>query len=183
MHNAHTLLAGSDWAAARFGLSAEDRIAVASRDPEYAVVALNLALVSGAALCGAEAEPTVAVGAPLPGVRLTLATDAGCRVWIAPETQLALAASPEAPETLEPAPGVSLRLVAGDGEVIGAAGEGKLELRGPNLAPAYLDDESANRSAFTGDRWWRTGTRARIDADRDGDPAGQGLRWVRTRPA
>ena len=165
VHNAHTLLAGADWAVARFGLSAEDRIAVASRDPHHAVVAINLALFSGAALCGRDAGPTVAVGAPLPGVRLTLAADAGCRVWIVPEAQLALAASPEAPETLEPAPGMSLRLVAGNDEIVGAAGEGALELRGPNLAPSFLDDEAANRSAFTGDRWWRTGVRARIGED------------------
>ena len=163
VHNAHTLLAGTEWAVARFGLTAEDRIAVASREPHHAVVALNLALFSGAALCGPDAGATVAVGAPLPDARLTLAANAGCRVWIAPEAQLALAASPEAPETLEPAPGVSLRLVAGDNEIMGPAGEGALELRGPNLAPSYLDDEAANRSAFTGDRWWRTGVRARID--------------------
>ncbi|MDE0176781.1 MAG: class I adenylate-forming enzyme family protein [Defluviicoccus sp.] len=163
VHNAHTLLAGTEWAVARFGLTAEDRIAVASREPHHALVALNLALFSGAALCGPDAGATVAVGAPLPEARLTLAADAGCRVWIVPEAQLALAASPVAPETLEPAPGVSLRLVAGDDEIVGTAGEGALELRGPNLAPSYLEDEAANRSAFTGDRWWRTGVRARID--------------------
>ena len=163
VHNAHTLLSGTEWAVARFGLTAEDRIAIASREPHHAVVALNLALFSGAALCGRDAGPTVAVGAPLPGARLILAADAGCRVWIAPETQLALAASPESSKTLEPAPGVSLRLIAENDEVVGPAGEGALELRGPNLAPSYLDDEAANRSAFTGDRWWRTGVRARID--------------------
>ena len=163
VHNAHTLLAGTEWAVARFGLTAEDRIAVASRDPHHAVVALNLALFSGAALCGRDAGATVAVGAPLPDARLTLAADAGCRVWIAPETLLALAASPESPEMLTPAPGVSLRLVTENDEVVGPAGEGALELRGPNLSPAYLDDEAANRNAFTGDRWWRTGVRARID--------------------
>ncbi len=163
VHNAHTLLAGTEWAVARFGLTAEDRIAVASREPHHAVVALNLALFSGAALCGRDAGATVAVGAPLPEARLTLAAGAGCRVWIVPEAQLALAASPESPEALEPAPGVSLRLVAENDEVVGPVGEGALELRGPNLAPAYLDDEAANRSAFTGDRWWRTGVRARID--------------------
>ena len=163
VHNAHTLLAGIEWAVERFGLSAEDRIAVASRDPDHAVVALNMALYSGAALCARDGGATVAIGAPLPGARLTLAAHAGCRMWILPEAQLSLAASPEAPETLEPAPGVSLRLVAGDDEILGTAGEGALELRGPNLAPSYFDDESANRSAFTGDRWWRTGVRAKID--------------------
>ena len=165
VHNAQTLLAGSEWAVARFGVSAEDRIAVASRAPDHAVVALNMALVSGAALSGPDAGATVSVGAQLPGARLTLAADTGCRVWIAPETQLALAASPDTPDTLEPAPGVSLRLVGEDGEIVGTAGEGELELRGPNLAPSYLNDETANRGAFTGDRWWRTGARARIDED------------------
>ncbi len=163
VHNAHTLLAGNAWTCARFGLSPEDRIAVVARDPEWAVLAVNLALASGAALCDAEAA-TVAVGGPLTGARLTLARDAGCRVWIAPETQIAFAASPEAPETLMPAPGMSLRLVGGDGNILAGEGEGELELRGPSLAPSYLDDEAANRNGFTGDRWWRSGERARIDA-------------------
>ncbi|MDE0056660.1 MAG: class I adenylate-forming enzyme family protein [Defluviicoccus sp.] len=162
VHNAHTLLAGNDWASARFGLSPADRIAVAVPDPAWAIVAVNLALASGAALC--EAGATVAVGGALPGARLTLAADTGCRVWIAPETQLALAAAPDAPEALMPAPGVSLRLVDRDGKILAGEGEGALELRGPSLAPSYLDDEEANRNRFTGEGWWRTGLRARIDA-------------------
>ena len=162
VHNAHTLLAGNDWASARFGLSPVDRIAVAAPDPAWAVVAVNLALASGAALC--EAGATVVLGGAPPGARLTLAADTGCRVWIAPETQLALAAAPDAPETPMPAPGVSLRLVDRDGNILAGEGDGALELRGPNLAPSYLDDETANRNRFTGDRWWRTGLRARIDA-------------------
>ena len=164
LHNAHTLLAGNEWVAARLGLSPEDRIAVASPDPAHAIVACNLALASGAALSDANSGATVAVGGKLPGVRLTVAADAGCRVWIAPETQIALAASPDAPETLMPMPGVTLRLASGDGEIVGREGEGALELRGPNLAPSYLDDDAANRNGYTGDRWWRTGRRARIDA-------------------
>ena len=162
VHNAHTLLAGNDWASARFGLSPVDRIAVAAPDPAWAVVAVNLALASGAALCDGGA--TVALGEEVPGARLTLAADTGCRVWIAPETQLALAAAPDAPETPMPAPGVSLRLVGRDGDILAGEGDGALELRGPTLAPSYLDDEAANRNRFTGDRWWRTGLRARIDA-------------------
>ncbi len=162
VHNAHTLLAGNDWASARFGLSPADRIAVAAPDPAWAVVALNLALASGAALC--EAGATVALGGEVPGARLTLAADTGCRVWIAPETQIALAAAPDEPETPMPAPGVSLRLVDRDGNILAGEGDGALELRGPTLAPSYLDDEAANRNRFTGDRWWRTGLRARIDA-------------------
>ena len=63
-----------------------------------------------------------------------------------------------------PAPGMSLRLVGGEGNILAGEGEGELELRGPSLAPSYLDDEAANRNGFTGDRWWRTGERARIDA-------------------
>ena len=164
IHNAHTLFAGSDWASARFGLAAADRIAVAVANPEHAVVACNLALASGAALCDAAAGATVSLGGTLPGARLTLASDAGCRIWIAPETQIALAASPDAPDALMPPPGTSLRLVDGDGNILVGAGQGALELRGPNLAPSYLDDEAANRAGFTRDRWWRTGMRARIDA-------------------
>ena len=59
---------------------------------------------------------------------------------------------------------MSLRLASEDGEIVGGEGEGELELRGPNLAPSYLDDDAANRNRYTGDRWWRTGQRARIDA-------------------
>ena len=163
VHNAHTLLAGNDWIGARLGISAEDRITVASPDAAHAVIACNLALASGAALSDGDSGATVALGGKLRGGRLTLAADAGCRVWIAPESQIALAASPDAPEALMPAPGVSLRLASGDGEIVGGEGEGELELRGPNLAPSYLDDDAANRNGYTGDRWWRTGQRARID--------------------
>ena len=47
VHNAHTLLAGNGWACARLGLSAEDRIAVANHDPEWAVLVLPLLEVEG----------------------------------------------------------------------------------------------------------------------------------------
>ena len=134
-------------------------------------------LASGAALCDAEA--TVAVGGPLTGARLTLARDAGCRVWIAPETQIALAASPDSPGALMPAPGMSLRLVGGDGNILAGEGEGELELRGPNLAPSYLDDEAANRNGFTGDRWWRTGGAGADRRRRDGRTARQGMTGAR----
>ena len=63
-----------------------------------------------------------------------------------------------------PMPGATLRLASKDGEIVGREGEGELELRGPNLAPSYLDDDAANRNGYTGDRWWRTGRRARIGA-------------------
>jgi fatty-acyl-CoA synthase len=47
----------------------------------------------------------------------------------------------------------------------GAAGEGQIELRGPNITPGYLDNPEATAAAFTADGWLKTGDVGRRDPD------------------
>ena len=43
--------------------------------------------------------------------------------------------------------------------------EGEIEVYGPNIMRAYLNDEAATRKAFTTDGWYRTGDLGRMDRD------------------
>ncbi|MDW4499204.1 AMP-binding protein [Sulfitobacter sp. D35] len=47
----------------------------------------------------------------------------------------------------------------------GAAGEGEILLRGPNITPGYFEDPEATRAAFTADGWLRTGDVGLRDSD------------------
>ena len=53
-----------------------------------------------------------------------------------------------------PLPGIELRLAAGDGEI---------QLRGPQVFGGYWGDGASNQSAFTEDGWFRTGDIGRVD--------------------
>jgi len=66
-----------------------------------------------------------------------------------------------------PAPGVELRLVGPDGEVLEWDGEsvGELQARGPWIASAYLDPDDDSNEARFDDGWLRTGDVARIAPD------------------
>ena len=46
-----------------------------------------------------------------------------------------------------------------------AGGQGEIQLRGPSVFDGYLDDDDANRDAFTDDGWFRTGDLGSVDAD------------------
>ncbi|MCH7548920.1 MAG: acyl--CoA ligase, partial [Candidatus Krumholzibacteriota bacterium] len=59
-----------------------------------------------------------------------------------------------------PAPGVEVRIDQPDAE-----GCGEVLLRGPNVFAGYRDDPEANRMAFTGDGWFRTGDLGVVDAE------------------
>jgi len=61
--------------------------------------------------------------------------------------------------------GHDLRVVANDDTVLGTDQEGELQIRGPFVIHRYLDNDQANRDAFTEDNWYRTGDLVRIDAD------------------
>ncbi len=191
VHNAHTLLAGIDEAAAGYGLSAGDRLAVhGDVHGVAALVAVNLALAAGAALDDTGGRATVALCAdgaapvPAPGLRLAIATGGGaaalearldgalvCRARMTAEAQLMCTARPDEDSAIRhrtfgrPNPAMSVRALADDGEVVAPGAEGVLEIRGANLAPSYLGDDKANRTAFSGDRWLRTGLRCVIRPD------------------
>lgn len=62
-------------------------------------------------------------------------------------------------------PGVELRIAGDDGAVLPADTEGELEVRGFTLFAGYLDNDEANRQAFTEDGFFRSGDLARLDAD------------------
>ncbi len=190
VHNAHTLLAGLDLIAAGYGLSAKDRLAVAGADDgAMGLAAAMLALVAGAAVTSA-AEATViftrdaasvperaaprlvvAAGGDASAIEAGLGGGGACRARICGEGLIVLTGTPDAPRALRhetegrPNPAMEARVVSGAGDVLGAGEEGALELRGANLAPSYLGDEKANRTAFTGDRWLRTGLAAVIRSD------------------
>lgn len=55
-----------------------------------------------------------------------------------------------------PLPGVELRLAAGDGEV---------QVRGPNVLSSYDGNAAADGEAFTEDGWFRTGDLGELDED------------------
>jgi fatty-acyl-CoA synthase len=84
-------------------------------------------------------------------------------------------------------PGVELRLVGPDGDVLAWDGEsvGELQARGPWIAGAYLDpDDDANATRFP-DGWLRTGDVARIRpdgtvelVDREKDLVKSGGEWI-----
>lgn len=58
-----------------------------------------------------------------------------------------------------------VRLVDGRGQVVQGAGEGEVEVRGPNVTPGYMDDPEATAAAFTTDGWLKSGDIARRDED------------------
>jgi len=63
-----------------------------------------------------------------------------------------------------PLPGVSIRLVEGDGRPVPEAGIGEVQVRGPNVFAGYWRREEATRAAFDGG-WFRTGDLASRSAD------------------
>ncbi|KAN0062768.1 hypothetical protein ACQY0O_004963 [Thecaphora frezii] len=60
------------------------------------------------------------------------------------------------------APGIEVRLVSEEGHDVGDeqgrdGQPGEVWLRGPTIMKGYLDNETANREAFTADGWFKTG--------------------------
>ena len=80
-----------------------------------------------------------------------------CRASISGEAQLMLTGRPGDATGGLPNPAMSVRAVSADGEILEPGEEGTLEVHGANLMASFLADEKANRLAFTGDRWLRTG--------------------------
>ena len=122
---------------------------------------LRLAVLSGSAVA-----PSVAQG--LQG-RMT--NGHVTQLWGMTETQAGLYTRPGDPiETVagsagRPSPGTEVRTVGPDDAVLSSDEEGELQIRGPLLFPGYFDHPDANRDAFSGDGWFRTGDLAVVRAD------------------
>lgn len=64
-----------------------------------------------------------------------------------------------------PLPGVELRVVGDDGEILGAGEVGGLQVRGPNVFGGYWRMPEKTAEDFAQGDWFRTGDVAMIDAD------------------
>ena len=62
-------------------------------------------------------------------------------------------------------PTFEARMVGDGGSLVLDGEEGELEIRGCSVIAGYFNNDEANRVAFTGDGWFRTGDLARRDAD------------------
>ena len=114
---------------------------------------LRLIVLSGSALAPQLAGRLVE---RLPGACIS-------QLWGMTETQAGLYTRPGDPAEVvahsagRPSPGTAVRVVNENGEEAPAGREGELQIRGCLLFPGYLDNEAANRAAFTEDHWFRTG--------------------------
>ena len=62
-------------------------------------------------------------------------------------------------------PTFETRMIREDGSVAPNGEEGQLEIRGSSVIARYFNNDEANRTAFTGDGWFRTGDLARSNTD------------------
>lgn len=100
--------------------------------------------------------------------RLDCAISAG---WGMTENGLVTCNGPDDPEEKvfgtdgAPVPGMELRVVDGAGQPVPAGTEGDLLVRGPAQFVGYWKRADSTRESHTADGWFRTGDRARLDAD------------------
>ncbi|MBZ4396031.1 alpha/beta fold hydrolase [Myxococcus sp. AS-1-15] len=59
-----------------------------------------------------------------------------------------------------PIPGVRLRIVDDEDQVLPEGEIGALQIQGPSVLRGYVDNDAVNRESFTQDGWFRTGDRA-----------------------
>jgi len=62
-------------------------------------------------------------------------------------------------------PTFEARMIRDDGGIAADGEEGTLEIRGCSVIAGYFNNDDANRTAFTGDGWFRTGDLACRDSD------------------
>ena len=62
-------------------------------------------------------------------------------------------------------PSFEARMVSPEGAILPDGEEAELEIRGCSVIAGYFNNDEANRTAFTGDGWFRTGDLARRDGD------------------
>ena len=121
---------------------------------------LRLAVLSGSAVAPAVAR----------GLQERMASGHVTQLWGMTETQAGLYTRPgDSIETVagsagRPSPGTEVRVVGPDDAVLAAGDEGELHVRGPLLFPGYFNHPDANRDAFSGDGWFRTGDLAVVSA-------------------
>ena len=121
---------------------------------------LRLAVLSGSAVAPAVAK----------GLQARMANGHVTQLWGMTETQAGLYTRPGDPiETVagsagRPSPGTEVRVVGPDDAVLPAGEEGELQIRGSLLFPGYFDHPDADRDAFSGDGWFRTGDLAVVTA-------------------
>ena len=122
---------------------------------------LRLAILSGSAVAPAVAR----------GLQERMASGHVTQLWGMTETQAGLYTRPgDSIETVagsagRPSPGTEVRVVGPDDAVLAAGDEGELHVRGPLLFPGYFNHPDANRDAFSGDGWFRTGDLAVVSVD------------------
>ncbi|MFP6782660.1 MAG: class I adenylate-forming enzyme family protein [Gammaproteobacteria bacterium] len=91
------------------------------------------------------------------------------QLWGMTETQAGLYTRPDDPIELaaksagRPSPGTEVRIVDETNVRVSNGEQGELQVRGCLLFPAYVNNEDANRQAFTDDHWFRTGDLATQD--------------------
>ena len=124
-----------------------------------ALTTLRLAVLSGSAVA-----PHVARG-----LDERMANGQVTQLWGMTETQAGLYTRPGDPiETVagsagRPGPGTEVRVVGPDDVELAAGEEGELHVRGPLLFPGYFNHQEADREAFSGGGWFRTGDLAVVD--------------------
>ncbi len=91
------------------------------------------------------------------------------QLWGMTETQAGLYSRPgdaleiSATTAGRASPGTEVRVVDGKDQPAPAGAEGELQVRGCLLFPGYFRNDDANRAAFAGDGWFRTGDLAVMD--------------------
>jgi acyl-CoA synthetase (AMP-forming)/AMP-acid ligase II len=62
-----------------------------------------------------------------------------------------------------PRPGLALRIVTSEGQMLPQGRAGELQVRGPCMTPGYYRNEAATAESFSGDGWFRTGDTAVVE--------------------
>ena len=74
--------------------------------------------------------------------------------------------APHYPGTVGQSQGdVEVRILDQDGAEVQQGGEGEVCIRGPNVTKGYLNNEDANKSSFTENRFFRTGDQGKLDKE------------------
>jgi len=67
------------------------------------------------------------------------------------------------PGTVGAAQGVELRILDSDGNEVQQGSVGEVCIRGASVTKGYLNNDEANKSSFTEDRFFRTGDQGKVD--------------------